>query len=251
MKSLLQFYRERVPAFLAMSALTALVGCAGSAQNATTDFSEMTDGLRDTIVVGTVDAAQCIPWTKPHDIVVDDSFQTRNNGFIEGNFMLGDGGIIYVHIEDDLDPTKFRRLFTIADGQGQRLTELYPPDQELTFPPFAMESTEERIQVSNSLKEIARALHEYHKQHGHLPPAITYGPDGTAWHSWRVMILPQLNRNDLYQRYDQSVSWEHEKNASVLREIPDVYHYPNTGTSHDTRYLAATGMGTAFPVGTE
>jgi hypothetical protein len=58
------------------------------------------------------------------------------------------------------------------------------------------------------LRQIGLALQNYHDQHGSFPPAYTLGPDNKPWHSWRVLILPQLGEQKLYQEYRFDEPWD-------------------------------------------
>jgi hypothetical protein len=221
-------------------------------------FSQFTDGTSETILAGTVSESRSVPWTKPDDIRLDDSFLSEENTFIEGCFAFADGSIKYIHIEEDMDPAKFRALFTINGGEPHTSRNLYPQGYKFTFPTFEtpedqLRNMQARTQVNNALKEIALAFHNYHATYKSLPPATVYGPDGKPWHSWRVLILPFLGHRDLYEEYDHSVPWDDPKNASVLEKMPQVYRDPLSDDAADTRtrYLAIAGAGTAFPADAE
>ena len=70
------------------------------------------------------------------------------------------------------------------------------------------------------------ALRGYHHQYGSFPPATLVGADGRAAHSWRVLILPYLDQQQLYDRYDFSEPWDGPNNILLQDEIPDVYRCP-------------------------
>jgi Protein of unknown function (DUF1559) len=59
-----------------------------------------------------------------------------------------------------------------------------------------------RAQCRNNLKQIALALHDYHQQYGVLPPAYVADASGRPMHSWRVLLLPFLEQQSLYDQYD-------------------------------------------------
>ena len=51
-----------------------------------------------------------------------------------------------------------------------------------------------RAQCANTLKQIALAMHNYHDAWGSFPPAYIADEDGRPMHSWRVLLLPYLNK---------------------------------------------------------
>ena len=60
----------------------------------------------------------------------------------------------------------------------------------------------------NNLKQIGLAFHNYADAYRSFPPAVIYGPDGKPWHSWRVLLLPFLEQQPLYEQYDFSQPWD-------------------------------------------
>lgn len=73
-----------------------------------------------------------------------------------------------------------------------------------------------RMQCGNHLKQIGLALDSYHDDFGELPPAYTVDSDGQPLHSWRTLLLPYLDRKDLYDRLDLAKPWNAPENASVF-----------------------------------
>jgi hypothetical protein len=61
-----------------------------------------------------------------------------------------------------------------------------------------------RSTCSSNLKGLGLAMHNYFDRYRSFPPAYLLGPDGRPWHSWRVLILPFLGEQALYDRYDFS-----------------------------------------------
>lgn len=57
-----------------------------------------------------------------------------------------------------------------------------------------------RVMCKDNLHQIGIALHNYHEQHGSFPPAYTTDQNGKPLHSWRVLLLPYLDRPNLYQQ---------------------------------------------------
>jgi Protein of unknown function (DUF1559) len=105
-----------------------------------------------------------------------------------------------------------------------------------------------RTRSINNLKQIGLAVHNFLSAQGKLPPAVIYGPDGKPWHSWRVLLLPYLERGDLYNAYDFSQPWDSPKNKALLEKMPDVYRDPIHGEKKEAyaHYAAFVGPGSVF-----
>lgn len=103
-------------------------------------------------------------------------------------------------------------------------------------------------QSTNNLKQIMLAMHNYHDVHGHFPPAVVFGPDGKPWHSWRTLMLPYLEQNSIYEKYDFSQPWDSPKNKAVVETVVPVYQDPVYGKSSRpvTHYAALVGEKAVF-----
>jgi Protein of unknown function (DUF1559) len=102
----------------------------------------------------------------------------------------------------------------------------------------------------NNLHNIVIALHNFHDTYRCFPPAVVYGPDGKPWHSWRVLILPFIEQNALYQRYRFDEPWNGPNNRKLLKEMPKLYRdpiYRQQDGNYYTHYAVATGTETIFP----
>jgi hypothetical protein len=104
-----------------------------------------------------------------------------------------------------------------------------------------------RMLVSNSLKSLVLALHNYHERYGEFPPAYVADESGKPMHSWRVLLLPDLQEEELYQQYDFSQPWDAPQNLEVAKKIPDIYKNPFQLKSGKTCYVVVTGEETNFP----
>src|SRR5438128_2493741 len=60
-----------------------------------------------------------------------------------------------------------------------------------------------RLRCVNNLKQIGLAVHCYHDLNGALPPTRNWD----AGLSWAVLILPYLEQEPFYQRWDLSASY--------------------------------------------
>jgi prepilin-type processing-associated H-X9-DG protein len=149
-----------------------------------------------------------------------------------------------------LGPVAFARVAEEAD-----VAVLAPPDLPASgvaaLPPWAPlrrrgEPGEDA--VAKSLHDIGSAFRAYVADHGTLPPGALIGPDGHPWHSWRVLLLPYLGAEELYDRYRFGEPWNGDHNARLVPEMPEAY----AGTARSrqggrTAVLGFTGPGTLLP----
>jgi hypothetical protein len=103
-----------------------------------------------------------------------------------------------------------------------------------------------RSMCANNLREIALALQAYQQANGHFPPAYLADKNGKPMHSWRVLILPYLERKDIYDAYDFNEPWNGPKNRKLLACRPSQFFCPSdddagSTSSTQTNYLAVVG----------
>jgi prepilin-type processing-associated H-X9-DG protein len=103
-----------------------------------------------------------------------------------------------------------------------------------------------RASCTNHLKQIGLALHMYHDTYNSFPPAYVPDENGRPAHSWRVLILPFLEENVLYQRYDFNEPWDSPANQRLAEEMVSVYRCPSEkgGMNTDTSYVMIVGPNT-------
>lgn len=94
------------------------------------------------------------------------------------------------------------------------------------------------------LKQLRLALYNYHDLHQMFPPACTLGSDGKPWHSWRVLILPQLGEQELFDAYRFDEPWNGPHNAQLAPRMPEVFGFPGES---EAKFLGVTGQYTAWP----
>jgi hypothetical protein len=119
----------------------------------------------------------------------------------------------------------------------------------LIKPPVSSGEYTRRRQCQHNLSQIAIGLHNYHDAFGCFPPAHVLGPDGKPWHSWRVLILPFLDEEKLYEQYDFSQPWDGPNNRELADNKPErylCYADPSFATSPTTNYVAVVGPKAAW-----
>ena len=103
-------------------------------------------------------------------------------------------------------------------------------------------------ETSNRMKQIAIALHNYHETHQRLPPQAIVDAEGRKLLSWRVLILPFLGQQALYNQFHLDESWDSPHNLEVAQSIPHQYAPTNQSEIRrgDTRVLAPLTAESAF-----
>jgi hypothetical protein len=108
----------------------------------------------------------------------------------------------------------------------------------------------QRRSCRNTLKAIAFALHCYHTDFGCYPPAYVADETGKPMHSWRVLLLPYLDKGDLYNHYNFSEPWNGPNNSQLQKHLVEFYICPDEweqGKAPMANYLAVIGNGTLWP----
>ena len=97
------------------------------------------------------------------------------------------------------------------------------------------------------MKQIGLALHHYHQDHGRFPPAVVYSPDGRPLHSWRVLILPYMDQQALYQKFRLDEPWDSPHNRELLARRPSAYDPVGVAVGRTMTYSQVfNGVGTVF-----
>jgi len=85
-----------------------------------------------------------------------------------------------------------------------------------------------RMQCSSHTKGILLAFHNYSDTHGALPPLYTVDEEGKPLHSWRVLILPFLEQQDLYNQIRLDEPWDSEYNKQFHDRMSCYYQCPSS-----------------------
>lgn len=117
---------------------------------------------------------------------------------------------------------------------------------------YMVRDARQKAQVSVSrakLKQIGLALHSYHDKYDCFPPAYVLGPDGKPWHSWRVLLLPFLDEQKLYDRYRFDEPWDGPHNRELHALRPEAYAslLQQSRLNTVTTYLGVVSRRTMWP----
>jgi prepilin-type processing-associated H-X9-DG protein len=106
-----------------------------------------------------------------------------------------------------------------------------------------------RSQCQNNIRQLVLALLNYEAENGHLPPPFTTDANGKPMHSWRVLILPYIEGQQVFDQIDFTKPWNHPDNLRLADKMPAVFSCPSAVSSvppYTTAYVAVTGGETVW-----
>jgi hypothetical protein len=100
---------------------------------------------------------------------------------------------------------------------------------------------------ANNLKQMALSIHNYHDVYGTMPPAAVCDKFGKPLLSWRVLILPYIEQDNLYKEFKLDEPWDSDHNKKLIAKMPPVYALPTQKpTETTTHYRVFVGNDAAF-----
>jgi hypothetical protein len=85
------------------------------------------------------------------------------------------------------------------------------------------EVTPEHLKASQeNLKQIVLAFHNYESAYAHFPLNVA-DKNGKELLSWRVLILPYIEQQELYQQFKLDEPWDSENNKKLVEKMPKLY----------------------------
>ena len=101
------------------------------------------------------------------------------------------------------------------------------------------------------LKLIGAALYNYHEANGSFPPVVIRDDQGRPMHSWRVLLLPYMEEQKLYEQYDLSQPWDSPHNRALIDKMPDIYRCAKLASAGAgvTPFVAVVGKEAAWTEG--
>jgi hypothetical protein len=93
-------------------------------------------------------------------------------------------------------------------------------------------------------------MHNYESVHGQLPPAAVCSSSGKPLLSWRVLVLPYIEQQELYEKFHLDEPWDSPHNLALLPRMPATYAPPGGKAwkvpPHHTVCKVFVGPGAAF-----
>jgi prepilin-type N-terminal cleavage/methylation domain-containing protein/prepilin-type processing-associated H-X9-DG protein len=91
-----------------------------------------------------------------------------------------------------------------------------------------------RASCQNNLKQIGLAIHNYHDTYNFFPASgwtrVGAGNPAGKWHSWRTVILPYVEQDNLRRVFDLNFHWWEGPNLAAAVYPVKMYECPSTGT---------------------
>jgi hypothetical protein len=113
----------------------------------------------------------------------------------------------------------------------------------------AEETRKAMAESMNNLKKIVLACHNYESAHGHLPNNVV-DAKGQLRLSWRVLLLPYLEQEELFKSFKLDESWDGPTNKPLVEKMPKVFAIPTLKTAKgETHYRGFTGPQAMFEKG--
>ena len=100
------------------------------------------------------------------------------------------------------------------------------------------------------MKWISLAVLHYESIKGKYPSPFVSDAEEKLLFSWRVSILPYLERMDLYEKYDQTKAWNEGGNQALAGEKISLLcspHDPSARENNSCSYVAVVGPDTMWP----
>ena len=94
------------------------------------------------------------------------------------------------------------------------------------------------------MQRIVTAIESYREANGTYPPRAIFN-QGVPLLSWRVLLLPQLGYQELYNQFRKDQPWDSPHNEKLLAAIPSIFQSPDRFDSA-TNYQLPVASSTAF-----
>jgi hypothetical protein len=126
-----------------------------------------------------------------------------------------------------------------AKVDGTRVTIDFPKDQDRllnlhklfgTAINTANESSNRRETLTR-FHNISLAILNYESAKRHLPAAAIYDKEGRPLLSWRVAVLPYLEKGELYKQFHLDEPWDSPHNKTLIDKMPG--EYMGVGSQYD------------------
>ncbi|MDO4586921.1 MAG: DUF1559 domain-containing protein [Planctomycetia bacterium] len=122
----------------------------------------------------------------------------------------------------------------------------------LFFPSYSMVTEAiNRCYCSSQMQKLDYAMQLYKADHGTFPPAFTVDAKGNPLHSWRVLLLPYLGQQELFDQIKLDEPWDSEHNRAFHSADLAIYRCPSLEEAQkiipgETSYSVIVGKNSLF-----
>ena len=157
--------------------------------------------------------------------------------------------------EDPVNRSLAARLAAIqASTEGDRVVAPLDPETFILMVAGQVRQVREAIahtESVNNLKQIALAMHNYHSKYDTFPPAYRTDSNHQPLLSWRVLILPFVEEQNLFDEFHLNEPWDSPHNRALIPRMPKMFASPFESSAlikaGKTVYLTPRGNSTMFP----
>jgi prepilin-type processing-associated H-X9-DG protein len=105
-----------------------------------------------------------------------------------------------------------------------------------------------RMQSMNNLKQLSLAMLNYHDSYRCFPPAVVTDATGKPLYSGRVLLLPFMEQQVIYDQWQKDKPWDSPENQHLSQNMIPTFRDPSAAptTGAQTDYLFVTGPGTVM-----
>jgi hypothetical protein len=130
-----------------------------------------------------------------------------------------------------------KRLFSAQHETGRIVFQLLRPASVGEAIAASVADGKKQLEImarAEKLTRIAEAIKAYEAKYGCLPSMNAISPDESRntgkppQLSWQTALLPFLDQQALYNRFDFAKPWDARENLDIARDIPDVFKTDDT-----------------------
>ena len=113
----------------------------------------------------------------------------------------------------------------------------------------SIRKVDRRISCQNNMRQLQLGILNYESAYAEFPNPMFQAGDGAPKHSWRVMILPFIEGQALFDQYQFNEPWDGPNNSKLASQMPPAFACPANPIPNKTPYKTVVDKGTAFEPG--
>ncbi|WP_419194893.1 DUF1559 domain-containing protein [Novipirellula herctigrandis] len=210
-------------------------------------FRDVRDGLTNTLLLVQVGEERSVPWTAPLDAPFDYDAPLSTLGEIAPNgvpVVMFDGTTAI--LPADIDAETFASLATRLAFPTEALVDTGTLSRQFDAEAWDAKGSRQDL----NFRKIGIAFQNYQAAYREFAPNNgTRGrdSDGHFQLSWRVYLLPFLDHQQLWERFNLDEPWDSPNNIVLVNEMPDIFRsYGDLANSNMTRIKTVVGEGAAY-----